>query len=69
GGDIAAKPDADGKLKPLEVTYGVLVTLPNEDSSLRPGMTGSARVHGDTLKVWEVLWMKVLDFVSLDYRL
>ncbi|MES2738107.1 MAG: efflux RND transporter periplasmic adaptor subunit [Verrucomicrobiota bacterium] len=69
GGDIAAQPDAEGKLKPLEVTYGVLVSLPNEDASLRPGMTGRARIYGDHLQVWQVLWMKVLDFVSLDYRL
>ncbi|TDU64329.1 putative peptide zinc metalloprotease protein [Prosthecobacter fusiformis] len=69
GGDIAAEPDADGKLKPLEVTYGILVSLPNEDISLRPGMTGTARIHGDTLPLWKVLWLNALDFVSLDYRL
>lgn len=69
GGDIAAKPDAHGKLKPLEVTYGVLVDLPNSDESLRPGMTGTARIHGDTVRVWEMLWSHVLDFVNLDYRL
>lgn len=69
GGDIAAQPDAEGKLKPLEVTYGVLVTLPNEDTSLRPGMTGSVRIHGTRRPLWEVVWMEVLDFVSLDYRL
>ncbi len=69
GGDIAAQPDGHGKLKPLEITYGILVSLPNTDGSLRPGMTGRARIHGDNLKVWQVLWVKVLDFVSLDYRL
>lgn len=69
GGDVAAEPDAEGRLKPLEVTYGVLVSLPNEDASLRPGMTGTARIHGDTLRIWQVLWLEVLDFVSLDYRL
>jgi len=69
GGDIAAQPDGQGKLKPLEVTYGVLVSLPNDDLTLRPGMTGTARVHGDTLQIWQVLWQRVLDFVSLDYRL
>jgi len=69
GGDIAAQPDGKGHLKPLEVTYGILISLPNEDLSLRPGMTGSARVYGDTVPIWQVLWMKILDFVSLDYRL
>lgn len=69
GGDIAAQPDAQGKLKPLEVTYGVLVTLPNTDHRLRPGMTGTVRIHGETAPVWQVLWMKLLDFISLDYRL
>lgn len=69
GGDIAAQPDAEGKLKPLEVTYGVLVTLPNDDTSLRPGMTGSVRIHGPRRPLWEVVWMDVLDFISLDYRL
>ncbi len=69
GGDIAAQPDAEGRLKPLEVTYGILVQLANEDETLRPGMTGTVRIHGDKVQVWQMLWMKVLDFVSLDYRL
>jgi putative peptide zinc metalloprotease protein len=69
GGDVAAEPDAEGNLTPLEVTYGVLVSLPNEDTSLRPGMTGTARIYGDTLRIWKVLWLEILDFVSLDYRL
>ncbi|SKB05717.1 putative peptide zinc metalloprotease protein [Prosthecobacter debontii] len=69
GGDIAAQPDAQGHLKPLEVIYGVTVLLHNPDGHLRPGMTGSARVYGDELPVWQVLWQRILDFVSLDYRL
>lgn len=69
GGDIAAQPDAEGKLKPLEVTYGVLVTLPNDDTSLLPGMTGNVRIHGPRRPLWEVVWMDILDFISLDYRL
>lgn len=70
GGDLAAQPDAQGRLTPLETTYGVLVSLPNAaPHPLRPGMTGTARIHGDTLTMAQVLWMQVLDFISLDYRL
>jgi hypothetical protein len=32
-------------------------------------MTGTARIYGDTLRIWKVLWLEILDFVSLDYRL
>jgi putative peptide zinc metalloprotease protein len=69
GGDLAAQPDAEGRLKPLETTYGVLVSLPNADHSLRPGMTGTVRIHGPSQPLHRVLWMKLLDFISLDYRL
>lgn len=69
GGDLAAQPDAVGRLKPLETTYGVLVSLPNADHSLRPGMTGTVRIHGPSQPLHRVLWMKLLDFISLDYRL
>lgn len=69
GGDLAAQPDAQGRLKPVETTFGVLVSLPNTDGFLRPGMTGTARLHGDEQPLWRILWMKVLDFISLDYRL
>jgi putative peptide zinc metalloprotease protein len=69
GGDLAAQPDAQGRLKPVETTFGVLVSLPNTDGYLRPGMTGTARLHGDEQPIWRILWMKVLDFISLDYRL
>lgn len=69
GGDVAAQPDHEGRLKPLEVTYGVSVILPNEDGHLRPGMTGSARIYADRMLVWQVLWQRLLDFVSLDYRI
>ncbi|MES2595475.1 MAG: efflux RND transporter periplasmic adaptor subunit [Verrucomicrobiota bacterium] len=69
GGDLAAQPDAQGRLTPVETTFGVLVSLPNPDRFLRPGMTGTARLHGDTQPLWRTLWMKVLDFISLDYRL
>lgn len=69
GGDLAAQPDAQGHLKPIETTFGVLVSLPNADGFLRPGMTGTARLHGDEQPLWRCLWMKLLDFISLDYRL
>jgi multidrug resistance efflux pump len=69
GGDLAAQPDAEGRLKPLETTYGVLVSLPNADHSLRPGMTGTVRIRGPRQPLHRVLWMKLLDFISLDYRL
>ncbi|MCX6857040.1 MAG: efflux RND transporter periplasmic adaptor subunit [Verrucomicrobia bacterium] len=69
GGDLAAEADAQGRLKPLETTYGVLVSIANADHALRPGMTGSARLHGDVLPVWKILLMKLRDFISLDYRL
>jgi putative peptide zinc metalloprotease protein len=69
GGDIAAAPDAQNRLVPIETTYGVRVELKNPAQALRPGMTGTARIHGDTVPLYRVLWMKVLDFISLDYRL
>lgn len=69
GGDLAAQPDAEGRLTPLETTYGVLVSLPNPDLSLRPGMTGTTLLHGPTQPLWRTALMKLLDFVSLDYRL
>ncbi|HRJ10521.1 MAG TPA: HlyD family efflux transporter periplasmic adaptor subunit, partial [Prosthecobacter sp.] len=68
GGDIAAQPDDKGGLKPLEVTYGVLVRLPDPDGLLRPGMTGTGRLHGDRVTLGAALWMRLLDFISLDYR-
>ena len=68
GGDVAAQPDAQGGLTPLETTYGVLVSLPNDDRRLRPGMTGTVRIQGDRQALGRVLWMQLLDFVSLDYR-
>lgn len=69
GGDLAAEADAQGRLMPLETTYGVLVSIANTDHALRPGMTGSARLHGDRVPVWRLWLMKLLDFISLDYRL
>jgi putative peptide zinc metalloprotease protein len=69
GGDLAAEADAQGRLMPLETTYGVLISIANPDHILRPGMTGSARLHGDVLPVWRILLMKLRDFISLDYRL
>lgn len=69
GGDNAAQPDEQGRLKPLEVTYGVLVSLENQDSSLLPGMTGTVRIEGDRVTVGRLIWMQILDFISLDYRL
>lgn len=69
GGDLAAQADAQGRLLPLETTYGVLVSIANADHVLRPGMTGNARLHGDVLPVWRILLMKLRDFISLDYRL
>ncbi len=69
GGDLAATEDQQGRLVPLETTYGVQISMANSDDVLRPGMTGSARLHGDVLPVWRILWMKWRDFISLDYRL
>lgn len=69
GGDIAASPDGQNRFVPIETTYGVQVELQNSGNALRPGMTGAARLHGDTTPLYQVLWMKVLDFISLDYRL
>jgi len=69
GGDLAAQPDAQGRLTPVETTFGVLVSLANADGALRPGMTGTVRLHGDTQPLWRIVWMKILDFISLDYRL
>jgi len=69
GGDLAAQPNAEGRLMPLETTYGVLVAIPNADHFLRPGMTGTVRIHGPMQPVHRILWMKLLDFISLDYRL
>lgn len=69
GGDLAAEPDAEGRLKPVETVYGVRVALENPGGVLRPGMTGSARVHGGRVSLGRHLWQKVLDFVSFDYRL
>jgi putative peptide zinc metalloprotease protein len=69
GGDLAAQPDVEGRLTPLETTYGVLVSLPNPDQALRPGMTGTTLLHGPTQSLWRTALMKLLDFVSLDYRL
>ncbi len=69
GGDLAAQPNAEGRLIPLETTYGVLVAIPNADHFLRPGMTGTVRIHGPMQPVHLILWMKLLDFISLDYRL
>lgn len=68
GGDIAAQPDERGSLMPLEVTYGVLVQLDDPSHALRPGMTGTGRLHGDTVPLASHLWMRLLDFISLDYR-
>lgn len=69
GGDLAAQPDAQGRLEPLQTTFGVRVALPNPGKLLRPGMTGTARLHGEVRPLGGLLWMKVLDFISLDYRL
>jgi putative peptide zinc metalloprotease protein len=69
GGDLAAAPDAQNRLVPIETIYAVSVQLPNPTDTLRPGMTGSARLHGDTMPLIKVLWLKLLDFISLDYRL
>ena len=69
GGDIAAAPDAQNKLVPIETIYGVSVEIANASHLLHPGMTGTARIHGDVMPVAQILWMKLLDFISLDYRL
>lgn len=70
GGDIAAAPaGAQNKLVPLETIYGTLVALPNPGRSLRPGMTGTVRIHAGKQSLARVLWMKLLDFISFDYRL
>ncbi len=31
-------------------------------------MTGTGRLHGDRVTLGAALWMRLLDFISLDYR-
>lgn len=69
GGDVAAQPDAEGRFRPLEVTYGVRVSLDNAEGVLRPGMTATVRIQGETLSLWRVWYQAILDFLSLDYRI
>jgi putative peptide zinc metalloprotease protein len=45
GGPLAAQPNPDGTLKPLNTSYQAIARLDNPQGSLRNGLIGQARVE------------------------
>lgn len=66
GGDLAV--DATGRVSSTEVTHVARFTIPTDDSRLRPGATGRARLECGRVVAWRWLLEAVFDAIHLDHR-
>ena len=67
-GDVPTGFDAHGKEVPLERVFTAEIEVQNPDGTLRPGMTGRARIFAGRRPWGRLVLQSVLDLVSLDYR-
>jgi len=64
GGDLDAKTDARGMLRPISTSYQARVPLDNVDGTLRVGLTGSAKVYTG----WQPLWRRLYRYLARTFN-
>jgi len=52
GGPLAAQPNQDGTLRPLNTSYQVIARLDNPNNMLRNGLIGRARIEAQPRTLW-----------------
>jgi putative peptide zinc metalloprotease protein len=64
GGELSAKTDPDGMLRPISTSYQARVPLENQDDLLRVGLTGQARVYTG----WQPLGRRLYRYLARTFR-
>ena len=52
GGPLAAQPNQDGTLRPLNTSYQAIARLDNPNGMLRNGLIGQARIEAQPRTLW-----------------
>jgi putative peptide zinc metalloprotease protein len=64
GGELSAKTDSDGMLRPISTSYQARVPLDNSKDLLRVGLTGQARVYTG----WQPLGRRLYRYLARTFR-
>ncbi len=59
GGSLPTAPDAEGRLRPLSVTYQASAPLDDVEGVIVPGATGQARVHAGQQTLGQRAWRAI----------
>ncbi|MDA1049281.1 MAG: biotin/lipoyl-binding protein [Planctomycetota bacterium] len=64
GGELSAKTDANGMLRPISTSYQARVPMGNSDDLLRVGLTGQARIYTG----WQPLGRRMYRYLARTFR-
>lgn len=64
GGELSAKTDKDGRLRPISTSFQARVPLDNSEDLLRVGLTGQARVYTG----WQPLGRRLYRYLARTFR-